>query len=67
MSSDDLHGVTPDAKHKTRFVVVDAVGVCEQDKTTSKPLDRKASVPLQKVQVYWLPHRDRRTWKTLYQ
>ncbi len=29
---------------KTRFVIVDAVGVCERDKTQSKPLDRKPSV-----------------------
>lgn len=38
ISSDDLLSVTPDAKHKTRFVIVDAVGVCERDKTCSKPL-----------------------------
>lgn len=49
ISSDDLQAVTPDAKHKTRFVIVDAIGVCEQDKTASKPLDRKPSVPLDKV------------------
>jgi type I restriction enzyme R subunit len=28
VSSDDLQGVTRDARHKTRFVIVDAVGVC---------------------------------------
>ncbi|MEZ6072280.1 MAG: type I restriction-modification enzyme R subunit C-terminal domain-containing protein [Pirellulales bacterium] len=49
IGSDDLQTVTPDAKHKTRFVIVDAVGVCEQDKTASKPLDRQPSVPLEKV------------------
>jgi len=49
ISPDDLQSVTPDAKHKTRYVIVDAVGVCEQDKTCSKPLDRKPSVPLDKV------------------
>ena len=46
---DDLQSVTPDAKQKTHFVIVDAVGVCERDKTTTKPLDRKPSVPLDKI------------------
>ena len=46
---DDLQSVTPDAKQKTHFVIVDAVGVCERDKTTSKPLDRKPSVSLEKI------------------
>jgi type I restriction enzyme R subunit len=46
---DTLQSVTPDAKHKTHFVIVDAVGVCEQDKTESKPLDRKPTVPFEKV------------------
>lgn len=34
---------------KTHFVIVDAIGVCESDKTTSKPLDREPSVPFEKV------------------
>ena len=46
---DDLQSVTPDAKQKTHFVIVDAVGVCERDKTTSKPLDRKPSVSVDKL------------------
>ncbi len=46
---DVLRSVTPDAKHKTHFVIVDAVGVCEEDKSASKPLDRKPSVPLDKI------------------
>jgi type I restriction enzyme, R subunit len=46
---DDLQSVTPDAKQKTHFVIVDAVGVCERDKTTSKALDRKPSVSLEKI------------------
>ncbi|QDU44302.1 Type I restriction enzyme R protein [Symmachiella dynata] len=49
IDSDSLQSVTPDAKHKTHFVIVDAVGVCEQDKTASKPLDRKPSVSLDKI------------------
>jgi type I restriction enzyme R subunit len=47
--SDTLQSVTPDAAQKTRFVIVDAVGVCENDKTTSRPLDRQPSVPLEKL------------------
>lgn len=49
INPDDLQGVTPDAHQKTRFVIVDAIGVCENDKTASKPLDRKPSVPLNKI------------------
>lgn len=46
---DVLQSVTPDAKRKTHFVIVDAVGVCEDEKTATKPLDRKPSVPLDKI------------------
>jgi type I restriction enzyme, R subunit len=46
---DSLQSVTPDAKAKTRFVVVDAVGVCEHDQTESKPLDRQPTVPFDKI------------------
>ncbi len=46
---DKLKLVTPDAKCKTHFVIVDAVGVCEEDKCATKPLDRKPYVPLDKV------------------
>ena len=49
ISSTDLHAVTPDAHHKTHFVIVDAVGVCENDKTDSRPLERKQSVPFDKL------------------
>ena len=45
----DLRKVTPDAEHKTHFVIVDAVGVCERDKTVSPPLERKPSVSLKKL------------------
>jgi type I restriction enzyme R subunit len=47
--ADDLQGVTPDAKQKTHFVIVDAVGVCESGKTHSRCVDRKPSVALDKV------------------
>jgi len=49
VSSTDLTAVTPDAVHKTGFVIVDAVGVCESDKTDSRPLERKRSVPFDKL------------------
>ena len=45
----DLLGVTPDAERKTRFVLVDAVGVTESCKTTSAPLERKRSVSFDKL------------------
>jgi type I restriction enzyme R subunit len=49
ISSTDLNAVTPDAFHKSGFVIVDAVGVCESDKTDSRPLERKRSVPFEKL------------------
>jgi len=49
IGSDELQQVSRDARHKTHFVIVDAVGVCESDKTHSRPLDRKPSVPLDKL------------------
>jgi len=49
VSSDDLQSVTPDAKVKDHFVIVDCVGVCEEEKSTTKPLDREPSVPLDKL------------------
>ena len=50
----DLIGVSSDAKHKTHFIIVDAVGVCESDKTDSRPLERKKSVPFNKLLIRWL-------------
>jgi type I restriction enzyme R subunit len=47
--SDDFRGVTPDAKNKTHFVIVDAVGVCESDKTESRSLERKKGVSFEKL------------------
>ncbi|HUQ69946.1 MAG TPA: DEAD/DEAH box helicase family protein [Planctomycetaceae bacterium] len=49
VNPDVLQSVTPDARHKTHFVIVDAVGVCEDEKTATQPLDRKPSVPLEKL------------------
>lgn len=45
ISDTDFNAVTPDAPHKTHFVIVDAVGVCERDKTDSRPLERKKTIP----------------------
>src|SRR4030043_296209 len=45
----EFHSVNPDATHKTHCVVVDAVGVWGNDKTDSRPLDRKKSVPFDKL------------------
>jgi type I restriction enzyme R subunit len=49
INSDDLLAVTPDAVAKTHFVIVDAVGVCEEDKTDSRPLEKKPAVSLEKL------------------
>ena len=49
MKADDLQGVTPDAKAKDHFVIVDAVGVCEQDKTDSRPMEQKLTVSFEKL------------------
>jgi type I restriction enzyme R subunit len=49
ISSTDFQAVTPDARTKTHYVIVDAVGVCESDKTESRPLERKRSVPFEKL------------------
>jgi type I restriction enzyme R subunit len=45
----ELQVVTGDARHKTEFIIVDAVGVTENDKTDSRPLERKRYVPLEKL------------------
>ncbi len=44
IDSNDLRSVTADAYHKTHFVIVDAVGVTENDKTDTQPLERKKSI-----------------------
>ncbi len=66
ISSTDLHGVTPDTRHKTHFVIVDAVGVCENDKTDSRPLERKQSVRFDKLlECVTLGNRDSDTLTSL--
>ncbi|MBZ0096874.1 MAG: DEAD/DEAH box helicase family protein [Sulfuricella sp.] len=46
---DDLRAVTPDAKAKDHFVIIDAVGVCEQDKTDARPMEKKPSVSFERL------------------
>ena len=45
----DLQQVTPDAKTKTRFILVDAVGVTEGKKNVSQPLERKKGISFEKL------------------
>lgn len=49
ISATDLKAVTPDTSSKTHFVIVDAVGVCETDKTDSRPLEKKPTIPFDKL------------------
>lgn len=66
ISPDDLQAVTPDALHKTHFIIVDAVGVCENDKTDSRPLERKRSIPFDKlIHSVALGNRDEDTLSSL--
>ena len=48
ISPADFQAVTPDAETKTRFVIVDAVGVTEHP-FVEPPLNRDKSVPLKKL------------------
>ena len=52
ISPDKLRTVTPSARVKDRFIIVDAVGVCERDKTDSRPLNRQPSKTLEQVLNY---------------
>ena len=49
INDDDLKAVTPDARTKDHFIIVDAVGVCEQDKTDSRPMEKKRTVSFEKL------------------
>ena len=50
LSPTDLQAVSgEDARAKTHFVIVDAVGVCESDKTDSRPLERIPGVSFDKL------------------
>jgi type I restriction enzyme R subunit len=45
----DLRRSRPDAQTKTRFVLIDAVGVTEGKKTISQPLERKRTMSFEKL------------------
>ncbi|WP_334094967.1 DEAD/DEAH box helicase family protein, partial [Helicobacter typhlonius] len=47
--NDDLRAVTPNADCKTRFYVIDAVGVSESQKIDSCPLERKKRLSLKEI------------------
>lgn len=49
IKSDDLRAITADARTKDHFVIVDAVGVTESDKTDTRPLERKPAVSFEKL------------------
>ncbi len=52
ISPDKLRTVTPSATGKERFIIVDAVGVCEQDKTECQTLNRTPSASFQQILEY---------------
>ena len=49
ISPDDFQAVTIDAREKTRFVIVDAVGVTEHSYVDATPLDREPSLSLKQL------------------
>jgi type I restriction enzyme R subunit len=49
MPDTDLQQVTPDARTKTHFVIVDAVGVCETELEDSRPLEKKPGISFEKL------------------
>ena len=50
MRNDDFMAVTPDATSKERFVIVDAVGVCENDDLNeTRPLEQNPKLPFPKL------------------
>jgi len=49
ISPTDLKAVTPDADAKSRFVIVDAIGVTESDLVDTTPLEKNPSIPFSKI------------------
>src|SRR5205807_2469961 len=49
INSTQLRQVTPDAEEKTRFVLVDAVGVTESLKHVSQPLERNRAISFDRL------------------
>ena len=53
LDKDDLQRVTPDAaENKSRFIIVDAVGVTTSKKSDTRPLERKPSVSLNELMKF---------------
>jgi type I restriction enzyme R subunit len=44
-----MEQVNPGIKRKTRYIIVDAVGVCERVQTESRPLEKKPAVSFEKL------------------
>jgi type I restriction enzyme R subunit len=49
INATDLRAVTPDARAKDRFVIVDAVGISHEDLTDTVSLEKKPSVSFEKL------------------
>ena len=49
IKSDDLMAVTPDAKSKDHFVIIDAVGICEHAMSDTHSLNRKKGVSFEEL------------------
>ena len=49
VSDTEMEQVNPGIKRKTRYVIVDAVGVCERVHTESRPLEKKPTVSFEKL------------------
>ncbi len=49
INPDELRAVTPDAKAKTHFLIVDCVGVCEARLADTKQLERNRAVSLKEL------------------
>ncbi len=45
----EMEQVNPGIKRKTRYVIIDAVGVCERVQTDSRPLEKKPTVTFDKL------------------
>jgi len=49
IGSTDLQQVTPDARAKTHFVIVDAVGACETELEDTRPLEKRSGIAFEKL------------------
>jgi len=49
VSDTEMEQVNPGVRRKTRYLIVDAVGVCERVLTESRPLEKKPTVSFEKL------------------